>query len=90
MGFPGLCLGSSRILFWREACECGIQICGGLHHFHELRILHRDPKPGNISLAEDDRLKIGDIGLARDTESPMFITAGTAVGTADYLPKNRP
>ncbi|MGI9444475.1 MAG: serine/threonine protein kinase [Rubripirellula sp.] len=75
-----------QTLPWREACECGIQICRGLHHFHEHGILHRDLKPANIFLAEDGKLKLGDFGLARDIDSPMLTVAGTAVGTANYLP----
>ena len=71
---------------WPEACECGIQICRGLHHFHEHGIMHRDLKPANIFLAEDGNLKLGDFGLARDIDSPMLTVAGTAVGTANYLP----
>ena len=79
-------LSHRQSLSWREVCECGIQICRGLDHFHELEILHRDLKPANIFLAEDGRLKIGDFGLARDIQSPMLTAAGTAVGTAHYLP----
>ena len=75
-----------KTLPWRETCECGIQICRGLHHFHEHGILHRDLKPANIFLAEDVKLKLGDFGLARDIDSPMLTVAGTAVGTANYLP----
>ena len=72
-------------LSWQEACECGIQISRGLHHFHEHGILHRDLKPANIFLSEDGRLKLGDFGLARDFDSPMLTAAGTAVGTANYI-----
>ena len=79
-------LARRQTLSWREVCECGIQICRGLNHFHEHGILHRDLKPANIFLAEDGRLKIGDFGLARDMASPMPTAAGAAVGTANYLP----
>ena len=72
-------------LSWQEACECGIQISRGLHHFHEHGMLHRDLKPANIFLSEDGRLKLGDFGLARDFSSPMLTAAGTAVGTANYI-----
>ncbi|MDC0317353.1 serine/threonine protein kinase [bacterium] len=75
-----------QTLRWREASECGIQICRGLHHFHEHGILHRDLKPANIFLEEYGKLKLSDFGLARDIDSPMLTVAGTAVGTANDLP----
>jgi NIMA (never in mitosis gene a)-related kinase len=42
-----------------------IQISQGLQYLHKSRILHRDIKPHNIFLDEDDNVKIGDMGLGR-------------------------
>lgn len=70
---------------WKESCQCGEQICMGLHHLHESNIIHRDLKPANIFLSDDGRLKLGDFGLARDFESHRLTVDGIAVGTGRYL-----
>ncbi len=42
-----------------------IQLAGGLSALHALRILHRDIKPGNVMVSEDEVVKIGDLGIAK-------------------------
>lgn len=78
-------LAAKHRLNWRDAAECGIQICRGLEHLHDANIVHRDLKPANIFLSDDGELKLGDFGLARDLGSHRLTTDGTTVGTAKYL-----
>jgi hypothetical protein len=49
----------------REVARLMSDICAGVAHAHEHRILHRDIKPANILLDTQARPKIGDFGLAR-------------------------
>ena len=42
-----------------------IQILLGMHHVHGKKILHRDLKTMNLFLDEQNRIKIGDLGVAR-------------------------
>ncbi|XP_015911733.2 eIF-2-alpha kinase GCN2 [Parasteatoda tepidariorum] len=42
------------------------EIVEGLHYIHQQGIIHRDLKPVNIFLDSNDRVKIGDFGLATD------------------------
>ncbi len=41
-----------------------MQICRGIKYVHSMKLIHRDLKPGNILLPEEN-VKIGDFGLSR-------------------------
>lgn len=49
----------------RKAGSLAIQLCDALSYAHNHRILHRDIKPGNIMVNQDDQVKVTDFGLAR-------------------------
>lgn len=72
-------------LGWKAAVECALHICNGLKHAHQLGIIHRDLKPANVFLSEDGNLKLGDFGLALDTEARSISLDGTTVGTMEYM-----
>ena len=40
-------------------------ICLALKHIHDRKIIHWDLKPGNIFLAKNDIVKLGDFGIAK-------------------------
>ncbi len=69
-----------------DAASIISQAAMGLQHAHELGIVHRDVKPGNILVTPDGHAKISDIGLAAWT---MMLDSDPRskkiVGTADYL-----
>ena len=58
------------------------QACRGLHAAHEQGLVHRDVKPSNIFVMDDDSVKIIDFGIARvaSTQSKTSIK-----GTLFYL-----
>jgi len=58
----------------------------GLQYAHDLGMVHRDVKPGNILVTPEGHAKVSDIGLATWTMSlESDPRAGKVVGTADYL-----
>jgi serine/threonine protein kinase len=62
------------------------QIAGALAKVHEVGILHRDLKPGNIMLRKDESIALIDFGLAKHMRLKMEITGtGEIFGTPYYM-----
>ena len=61
-----------------------VQVCEGLHHMHDRRVLHRDIKAENIFCDGHGAVKIGDLGLGRLLSSAST-HARTGVGTPLYF-----
>src|SRR5205085_182166 len=76
-----------RKISMQEAATIISQAADGLQHAHELGLVHRDIKPGNLLVTPDGHTKVSDLGLAGwlNEEDPTFMS-GKIVGTADYLP----
>lgn len=62
------------------------QIARALSAVHQLGVMHRDLKPGNIMLRADDSLALIDFGVAKQIEGAVGMTAaGTIFGTPYYM-----
>lgn len=59
-------------------------MCLGLHYLHSFKILHRDIKTINMFLSKDNKIKIGDLGVAKLLNQTNNM-AHTIVGTPYYL-----
>lgn len=60
------------------------QICLGMKHVHDRKIIHRDLKAQNVFLMGDDSIRLGDFGVARVLDYTVA-KAQTQVGTPYYI-----
>jgi eukaryotic-like serine/threonine-protein kinase len=82
---PGETIAQRGKLSYLEAVPLALQACAGLQHAHDAGLVHRDVKPANLLVREDDVLKIADFGIARAAELTRLTQHGTVLGTAAYL-----
>ncbi|MBL9104045.1 MAG: serine/threonine protein kinase [Myxococcales bacterium] len=71
---------------WREAAELLGQVAGAVADMHQMGVIHRDIKPGNLveigSIARRRLVKVVDLGIAK-------VTDWTAVDTTGLTPSPR-
>jgi NIMA (never in mitosis gene a)-related kinase len=60
------------------------QICLGIKHVHDRKILHRDIKSQNVFVTKQNIIKIGDFGIARVLRHTVDVSR-SMVGTPYYL-----
>jgi eukaryotic-like serine/threonine-protein kinase len=70
------------------ACEIARQALMGLNAIHQVQLVHRDLKPGNLILARSGHVKLLDLGLARVLETTVIqnelTPSNMVMGTFDY------
>jgi len=65
-----------RVLKWMQ------QMCSAIAYMHAHKVVHRDMKPQNIFMMNEDSLRVGDFGLAQTIERGKRTSQ---VGTPCYM-----
>jgi serine/threonine protein kinase len=65
------------------------QVAEALHAAHKVGLLHRDVKPSNILLDDNDFAYLIDFGIARAADETRLTKSGNAIGTFQYIAPER-
>lgn len=76
---------SGRFLEWPVILTLLYQVGCALEHAHNMGVIHRDVKPGNILLNADARAVVTDFGIAKVLAGPALTMANTVQGTPQYM-----
>jgi hypothetical protein len=73
----------------RDVAEIAADLSDALAHAHARGVVHRDVKPENVIVRDDDaggqRAKLMDFGIARIAGAPTLTATGEVVGTLAYM-----
>ena len=90
-GFPAACSAPSstkkRSCPLARAVHLTIGICEALEYIHTHGVAHRDMKPENVMVDENDNIRLIDFGIAANAGSRRltFANFSQGMGTPDYI-----
>ena len=77
-----------RAIPWQEAVRTLLPVARGLAYAHQHGVIHRDVKPANILIREDDAPILTDFGIAKlleGGEGHTLTGSGVGIGTPEYM-----
>lgn len=84
---PGAAATATQVksAYFRKAARLMIQAADALEHAHQLGVVHRDIKPGNLMMNSAGELWITDFGLAMFQTETGLTRSGDMLGTFRYM-----
>ncbi|MGI5199278.1 serine/threonine-protein kinase [Streptomyces sp. CA-288835] len=73
----------------QRTAHIGAEVLAALRAAHEAGVLHRDVKPGNVLMSNDDRIILTDFGIAMVEGSSALTMTGEVIGSPEFLAPER-
>lgn len=71
---------------WNKVIRLAIPVAEALHYAHQQGLIHRDVKPSNILMPQEDWPLLADFGLVKVLDAEQALTAtGMIMGTPAYM-----
>ncbi len=69
----------------QKTLDISLQLSKSLGYAHRNNIIHRDIKPDNILITEDNKVKLMDFGIAKVTNSVTITSPHNIIGSVHYF-----